>query len=197
MKKSAIAALAAVLAATAVLSACATATPYQPRLAGARTSGGFSEVRVAPDRFRVTFAGNTLTSRETVERYLLYRAAEVTLDQGFDSFVLADRQTDRTQNTYVDDRWGYGPGWGPGFGYGYWRPSWRYYGAGWGWRSWDPFMNDPFWASRVDVRTVEKFEASADIVMRKGAPSSNTDRTFDARAVISDLGPTIVRPKPS
>ena len=69
---------------------------------GQAVSGGFSDVRLETDRFRVTFAGNSLTSRETVERYLLYRAAELTVAQGADWFSVVERQTDRKARTYVD-----------------------------------------------------------------------------------------------
>ena len=65
-------ALALALAATA-LAACATATPYQPAGEGSRY--GYSEQRVDRDRYRVTFAGNSVTSREQVEMSLLLRAA--------------------------------------------------------------------------------------------------------------------------
>jgi len=65
------------VALAAGLTACATPTPYQPNIRGQAASGGYSEVRIEPDRFRVNFAGNSLTSRETVEGYLLFRAAEL------------------------------------------------------------------------------------------------------------------------
>src|SRR5207244_551111 len=84
------------------LAACETATPYQPNVPGQAASGGFSETRLEPGRFRVTFSGNSLTSRETVEGYLLYRAAELTLAQGFDTFTIVDRHTDRDARTYVE-----------------------------------------------------------------------------------------------
>jgi len=135
----------------------------------------------------VTFAGNSLTSRETVERYLLYRAAELTVSQGADWFSLVERQTDRKTRTYVEpDPYGR---------YGYWRPAWRYYGPRWGWRAWDPWYGDPFWAERVDVRTVERFEASAEILLGKGPKPAGDPRAFDARDVMANLGPTIVRPE--
>jgi len=182
------AALAVVLIAASALTACATATPYQPAVSGQAVSGGFSETRVEADRYRVTFAGNSLTSRETVERYLLYRAAELTVEQGYDWFALVERQVDRKTRTYVEpDR--FGP-------YGYWRPSWRYYGPGWGWRVWDPWYDDPFWADHMDVRTVEKFEASAEIVLRKGEKPAGDASAFDAREVMTNLGPAIERPAP-
>ena len=181
--------LAAALVATAGLSACATATPYQPNVPGQAVSGGFSDVRLETDRFRVTFAGNSLTSRETVERYLLYRAAELTVAQGADWFSMVERQTDRKARTYVDP-----DPLSPYGRYGYWRPYWRYYGPGWGWRAWDPWYGDPFWADRIDVRTVERFEASAEILLGHGARPVNDPRAFDAREIMANLGPGIVRP---
>ncbi len=187
------AALAAVLVLGATLAACATATPYQPNIPGQAVSGGFSEIRLEPDRFRVTFAGNSLTSRETVEGYLLYRAAELTLAQGADWFEIVDRQTDRQTRTYVEPDPFYRPWYGPSFGY--WRPSWRYYGGRYGWRTYDPFFGGPFWSDRVDVRTVEKFEASAEVLLHRGPKPANDPRAFDARQVIENLGPRIRRPE--
>ena len=182
------------LAFAAALSACETATPYQPNLPGNATSGGFTDQRLEPNRFRVTFAGNSLTSREMVEGYLLYRAAELTVAQGFDTFAIVDRHTDRDRRTYVEPDPLYHPWYGPGFGA--WRPHWRYYGRGYGWRGWDPFFGDPFWADRVDVQTVEKFEASAEIQMHHGTKPADDPRAFDARAVIDNLKPRIQYPQP-
>ncbi|HRD45625.1 MAG TPA: hypothetical protein PLF78_03985 [Caulobacter sp.] len=185
-------ALAGLLVAATMLTACATATPYQPNVPGQSVSGGFSESRLETNRFRVSFAGNSLTSRETVERYLLYRAAEVTVGEGYDWFTLVERDTDRKARTYVDP-----PSYGPYGAYGWWRPSWRYYGPTWGWRRWDPWYGDPFWADRMDVRTIEKFEATAEIVLGRGAKPADDPRAFDAHDVMANLGPTIQRPVPN
>ncbi len=181
-------ALAGLLLAATALTACATATPYQPNMPGQQASGGFSDMRIESDRYRVNFAGNSLTSRDTVERYLLYRAAELTVQEGYDWFSVVERDTDKKVRTYTDPA--------PYGGYGYWRPHWRYYGAGYGWRGWNPWYGDPFWADRVDVRTVEKFEASAEIQVNKGPKPAGDPRAFDAREVMANLGPTIVRPTP-
>lgn len=54
------------------LASCETATPYQPLRPGSGASGGFTNQRLDANHFRVTFRGNALTSRETVETYLLY-----------------------------------------------------------------------------------------------------------------------------
>ncbi|MFN3512507.1 MAG: CC0125/CC1285 family lipoprotein [Phenylobacterium sp.] len=185
-------ALAASLALAGLLSACATATPYQPNIPGQAVSGGYSDQQIETNRFRVTFSGNSLTSRETVEAYLLYRAAELTVQQGYDWFSVVEREVERDRRTYVERDPFYRPWYGPS--YAYWRPSWRYYGPAYGWRTWDPYWGDPFWADRVDVRTVDRYEASAEILMRRGTKPADDPRAFDARAVIDNIGPRVVRP---
>lgn len=187
-------AILASIALAGLVAACTTATPYQPNIAGQKVSGGFSEMRVEENRYRVTFSGNSLTSRQTVEGYLLYRAAELTVEQGFDWFAIVDRNTDVDRRTYVDSDPFFSPWYGPG--YGYWRPSWRYYGGGYGWRGWDPYWGSPFWGDSIDVRTVTKFEASAEVIMHRGAKPADDPRAFDARAVVTNLGPRILRPTP-
>ena len=183
----------AALALSAGLAACETPTPYQPNLPGHGASGGFSESRVEADRWRVTFAGNSMTSRETVEAYLLYRAAELTTQQGFDWFSIVDRHTERDARTYVDPD----PLYHPWYGYGFWRPTWRYYGHRYGgWHTWDPFWGDPFWADRYDVQTIQKFEATAEIQMHHGAKPADDPAAFDAHAVIDNLRPRIQYPAP-
>ena len=188
------AAIAAALFLTAGLAACETATPYQPNIPGQATRGGYSETRLEADRWRVTFTGNTMTSRETVEGYLLFRAAELTLQNGADWFAIVDRNTERNTRSYVEPDPLYRPWYGSGFGY--WRPSWRYRTRGFGWRTWDPFWGDPFWADRYDVRTVESFEASAEIIAHKGAKPAGDPRAFDAHAVVENLRPRIQYPEP-
>lgn len=170
--------------ASVALVACATATPYQP-LHG--SGGGFSEQQLTANRYRVTFAGNDYTSRQRVENYLLYRAAELTLANGYDGFTIIRRDTDREVEQRVYDtglRSSY---------YSGWRPYWRYYGGPYGWRSWDPWYGGPFWADSYDIRTIERYEAMAEIEMFRGQPVGAT--SFDARQVIAHLRPSIVVPK--
>ena len=167
------------------------ATPYAPATGSGQYRTGYWDEQIEPNRYRVTFAGNSLTSRETVERYLLYRAAQLTVERGFDYFVLSDRNTEKHTSTYVDEPFGPGP-------YGYWGPSWRFYGRygygrGFGWRTWDPFWGSPF-DRDIDVRTVERYEASAEIVLGHGPKPERNVRAFDARAVIQSIGPQIQMP---
>ena len=111
---------------------------------------------------------------------------------------MANRDTDRQQQIYstpgLRGFGGGGFGYG-GFGGGYWGPSWRYYGRGFGWRSWDPFIGSPFWGDTVDIRSVDRFEATAEIVMRRGPIPRDNLRAFNARAVVDSIGPTVVLPK--
>jgi hypothetical protein len=77
-----------IMAATAALAtACASPGPaYESRMDGGRY--GYAEMQLEPNRIRVTYNGDTLTARDTVETYLLYRAAETTLQRGFDYFIV-------------------------------------------------------------------------------------------------------------
>ena len=177
----------AFLTVAVMLGACATPTPYQPVNSSSGIEGGYSEQRLEQNRYRVTFSGNSMTSRDTVENYLLFRSAELTSQQGYDWFIMADRNVDRDRSVVVDRPFHTGP-------WGYWGPRWRYRGACFGWRTWDPWMGDPFWADGMDVNTIEQYEASAEIIMRRGPKPDGERRAFDARQVLVDLGPSIQRP---
>lgn len=193
-------ALVAALATTTLMVAgCATETRYRPATGQGFSRTGYSDRQIEPNRFLVNFQGNSVTSRDTVERYLFFRAAELTLQNGYDYFVMADRDTDRQTRTYSTGfGGGYGGFGGGGFGYGgfggYWGPSWRYgggrFGGGWGpWGGWGGGFND------FDIRTVDRFEASAEVVMRKGPIPRDNIRAFDARRVVDTVGPTVQLPE--
>ncbi|WP_254606624.1 CC0125/CC1285 family lipoprotein [Sphingomonas bacterium] len=201
---------AALASATLLVAGCATETTYRPATGVGFDRTGYSERMVEPGRWLVSFAGNTVTPRDTVERYLLFRSAELTLQQGNDYFVMVDRDTDRQTRTYSTPGFGYGGGFGGygggfggygggyggygglGFG-GFWGPSWRYHGVG-GWGGWGGGFGDPFFGGQ-DIQTVDRVEAEAQIVMRRGGIPAGNVRAFDAHAVVRTLGPTIVLPK--
>jgi hypothetical protein len=133
--------------------------------------------------FRVTFSGNDTTPREQVEAYLLYRAAELTAAKGFDWFEMVDRHTQNTGSAFVEP---YGP-------WGYWGPTWRFrgrrgfYGGGFG------YWGDP-WGPYGDIDTISRYSASAEVVMGHGPKPAGDPRAFDARQVMQNLAPKIVRP---
>lgn len=158
-----------------------TPTPYQPLGApGATVAGGFTDQRLDEIHYRVTFKGNDVTSREQVETFMLYRAAELTVSQGFDWFQMVHRDTENRGGAYINS-WG-----------GAWSPSWRFRGAG-GWGAWgwgDPW-GGPGWGG-YDVQPINEYEAIAEIAMGHG-PRPGVG-AFDARQVMANLGPKIVRP---
>lgn len=175
--------VAVALGAALTLSACATATPYH---AASPTdpahADGYRELRLEPERWRVSFAGNSLTSRETVETYLLYRAAELTRQNGYDWFLAVERGTEAHTSVHVRQPFGV---WGPG-----WEPHWRYTYPGATWQTWDRHGFDP----AFDVQRVTRYEAVAEVVMGRGARPAGDPRAFDAREVMTSLEGRIVRP---
>lgn len=175
------------VAALALLAGCATATPYQPLgYPGAR--GGYTDQQLDATHWRVSFFGNTLTSRQQVETYLLYRAAELTLQQGYQCFTVVNRETQRDV-TYRAEPFGpYGGGFYPG-----WSPYWRLHGP-WGWHYYDPWIGRPFFPGRYDIRTIDRYEAMADIALSR-APCGTDPGTFNASQVVQNLRPHIVYPR--
>lgn len=71
---------AAMLAAAAILAGCATA--YQP--SGA--TGGFEEMRIDAETYRIRASGNALVSLSRMNDYVLLRASEIALQQGYSHF---------------------------------------------------------------------------------------------------------------
>lgn len=168
------------------------ATPYQPYRAHSAggVHGGYSEQQLAPNRYIVSFHGNSLTSRDRVEGYMLYRAAELTTQHGFDWFMMLDRNTEHNVRTIVRPDPLYRPWYGPG--YEAWRPNWDVYVPGHGWSN--MYGGDLISGPQFDVRHIEAFETTAEIEMHNGAMPAGDPRAIDAHKVIADLGPTIERP---
>jgi hypothetical protein len=166
--------LGAALAGVIGLAGCQSGpTPYQP---GGGAQRGYAETKIEGDRYRISFKGNSLTDKDTVENYMLYRAAELTLQNGFDNFTIANRDTDK------DSRYrSSGPYFGTHLSYMYYSPRFGWYGA-----------YDPFWTTeRFDEIT--RYEAYAEILMGRG-PKGSDPNAFDAHEVSKNLGPLISRP---
>ncbi len=146
----------ALLCAGAVaLAACATATPYQPA-SQPGAFDGFSQQMIESDRARISFAGNSLTERDTVEDYLLFRAAETALERGFDWFELQERDTEAKTRTRVTST-------GPRFG-----------GAGFGSAYYDPFFGYSFYHPGVGWSAAHRFSRFGGF--RRGVGFSRFDR---------------------
>ncbi|MHA1599635.1 MAG: CC0125/CC1285 family lipoprotein [Alphaproteobacteria bacterium] len=165
----------AIAALSLSLVACvAQPTPYQARAEGT----GYTEQQLDSQTWRVEFAGNTVTPRETVENYLLYRAAEIMLFGGYDKFVVLEKEIEK--NVTYQGSGVYRPHIGVGFsrhrhfGYGYYgsyAPD-RYY----------PRVN---YTGYMTIRTL------------KGAPVPSDAVVYDAQELVQQLGPTIRLPQPA
>jgi len=83
------------LSAACLLASCATA--YQPL----SFAGGYSDQRLDDNTVQVSFRGNGFTAPETVHSYLLRRCAEVTLQNGYNYFVLVDTEQPNEGNTNI------------------------------------------------------------------------------------------------
>ena len=186
------------LAAGIVLAACATATPYQPAV---NSNGGYTNQQIENNRWALSFSGNSLTDRQTVESYLLYRAAELTKQNGFDHFQIVTRETDE-QSRFISTGFS-SPffynfyGFGPHAGFG--RSSFRRSGfSTFGRRGFNSFgrfggFNDPFFGGPTTFSQRVNYEATAEIIMRSG-PKPEDAEFFDAEQVLVNLSGTIVLP---
>jgi len=72
------------LAMALFLAGCA--TKYQPQ----SITGGYQELQLAPDLYRVSFAGNGYTDRERAAAFCLLRCAELTLRSGYRYFAILE-----------------------------------------------------------------------------------------------------------
>lgn len=162
----------------AVAAACATETPYAPAANG--SGYGYTETQIETNRYRISFSGNSLTDAETVDTYLLYRAAELTTQRGYDWFRVVDRKLDAEKEYRGEAMYG------PSFS-GFHR---RYYAPGYGWYPW----YDPFWRDDVRLREIARYEASAEIQLGKGQKPADDPRAYDAREVQTNLAANIKYP---
>lgn len=151
-----------------LLAACMGPTPYQPATEGQ----GYAEREIETDRYRVTFAGNSMTPLETVENYLLYRAAELTRDTGNDYFIVVDR--------HVQDHTSY-RGYVSGFDH-FRHHGFSHFGSG-------------FDYAYADTDPITSYTAMVVIRVFKGEKPVNDVNAYDARDVLTRLSPLIVRPE--
>lgn len=189
------------LAALAVLGACATATPYQAAQDGQK---GYANQQIETNRWQISFSGNSLTDRQTVETYLLYRAAELTDREGYDHFQVIRRETDENRRIVSTGFSSYDPF------YSNFYCDYRFYGRrgrllGYP-RSWrtrrasvhgfhSPYgYYDPFWGDDWDYREIVRYEATSEIMMGKGEKPDDPSY-FNADEVLMNLSGRIERPE--
>lgn len=147
----------------AALTACASATLYHPL---GEDGFGYDSTQVENNRFRVTFVGNQETSIERVRNYLLFRAAELTLSQGADYFVISARGAMQDSDTTATAVGGLGYPFGFGFGFG----------------------------GVVSTNREDQYRAYAVITIFEGKKPIDAPMAFDATEVIANLENRVERP---
>ncbi len=155
------------------LAACAARpTPYQPSDGGF----GYSQTQIDSQTWRVEFAGNADTSREVVENYLLYRAAEIMLFGGYERFILLEKEVERTR-----DYSGAGPyPYDAGFG------AWHHH----------PHASHAFYHYHgpYNVVAYDRYKAIATVRTYKDAAQPAGLRVYSAHEVVAQLGPNVILP---
>ena len=139
----------------ASLFGCATPNPYAPCSYFSSNSqqwrAGYEDTKLQDDLFNVAYHGNGATSEMRARNYFLYRCAEVTVQNGYDYFVVA-----------------YGASVSGEFVGGY---------------------NSAFQEKVVTPNIM------GQIRLGKGQTPSDKPLAYDARQVMQNIGPEIVRPK--
>lgn len=132
--------------------------------------------------YHLVLVGHKYTTRDDAEKYLAYRAAELTMEQKSNWFTFTETRA-KTDTAPVPKRDPAGLRYS--FRMEYWRPVWRYKVSGNpAWQSWSPFAGAAFPA--LDPKSVTDFELTADIVPRQGPMDDANPLAFEAGAV-SDL----------
>ena len=144
----------------------APAARCRPPISRRPTATAIAEQQLESNRYRVTFSGNSVTPRETVQNYLLYRAAEVTVANGHDYFTVVDQDLERSTAYY-------GSGFND-FGLGARPPFARAFGPGFG---------------DYTAYPIDSYTAFADIVMADGEKPAGEVNAYDARDVLRQLAP--------
>jgi hypothetical protein len=145
--------------------------------------GVFTATKKGATGYHLVVAGHKFTSRDDIEKYLAWRAADLTLsDKGsWFTFTPARAKTDAVALPKRDPA-------APrhSFQMANFKPVWRYKIKGGEWKSWSPYSGAAFFADSVKAEDISDFEASADIVVRKGVMDDADPLGYEAGAV-SDL----------
>lgn len=148
----------------ALLAGCASGPVYRP--AAKPGDFGYRDTMLTSQHYRVSFAGDDGTARETVENFAMFRAADLALSHGDDHFRVVSQQTSPiTENT------DYGPTASVGYGWGY-----------------------PFWGTGIGYSTGSvsrtRYESVLQIQIGPDVPDQGPD-IYDARQIKQNLSPEV------
>lgn len=153
-----------IAASALVLTGCASLAPYGPQMTA--RGQGYSELRIEQDRFRVTYSG--VGAPGPVADRALYRAAQLTVEQGYDWFEVTQRWIDGRPDSAGGVRPSVSIGAGSGR-YGGWSSSGVGVGVG------------------LNLSGPSPTSTTLDIIMGRG-PAPDRREAYDARNVMEAIG---------
>jgi hypothetical protein len=154
--------------------AAACATAGDDHAYEARSADGYSEERLDEQRWRIEYVGASYDAEDAVEQNLLRRAAELTVQSGYDWFAPADASLTEAPEIVVEARASQADR------TAVWRPRWRRRDAHW-WTDWDPRGAEVEPQAPPQSRGETRYAAVAEIVMGRGpAPEG----AFSAAAIV-------------
>ena len=164
-----------------MLSGCATAIAPAPtyRPQASNEGIGYADEQISATRYRVSFVGDTDTTRSQVEDYLMRHAAEVAVRAGYNYFEFDNRTLETDTNLYrTTDSWD--PMYGLAFGLGR-----RYPGRS---EHFAKGSAPAFWSEKEAVPIVH-YTARSEIVLLKPDQVGMHPGALGAREILKSLAP--------
>jgi hypothetical protein len=175
---------AACCAAILILWGCAT-TPATGPAYGPQASekgAGYADQQISATRYRVSYSGDNQTTRGQVEDYLLRRAAEITVQSGYNYFAFDNRSLETDTNLYrTNDNWD--PMSGLAFGLGR-----RYPGRA---EHFAKGSKPAFWSEKEAV-PITRYTARSDVVLLPSDQLAMHPDALAAREVLRYFSPEFV-----
>lgn len=134
---------------------------------------GYSDRKLDGNCYEISYTANAMTSRQKVKHYLLYRAAEITLDTGNKKFVVLEQHPGRGRLEGVK----YGD---EGKHYEFEHHH-----------LWFDDQNVSQEYSTTTYQPLSRYTATATFQSFSGAEPPVDGRVFDARELIELLGPAV------
>jgi hypothetical protein len=144
--------------------------PYQ-KMGGLLSAHGYEDLKLGDDTYRITYKGAARADQESVDLYALYRCAELTLEQGYEYFVIADKSDMADVSTDVENQVS------------------SHKTGGFGSDSYGSTTTE----SKTTVETKTKHTVVRTIRMYKGAKPEGTALVYNARELKENLETTINR----
>jgi hypothetical protein len=138
--------------------------------------GGYSDSRLDSNTVRVSFYGNGNTARESVENDMLYRCAEVTIQDGFDYFVIVTGDITPTYSSFRT----------PGIYNQYTNTNMNFYGNN-GYAS----STTTGYYQPGQTFNIRKFESTVLIKMFNGKKPAGLSNAYDAHELIAYMKPQV------